>query len=178
LTNMKVQPLKPPLNADRQMKPNTPVKVSAMTIAERAHAFKPEPRPPSTPQNLRKLDPSTPGRVTLPRPVAERPQASEPEPRPPNTPQHSRKPFCCRECGGKGAWPAAGWYTLRRRILRGSVPPEVLNDEQRKAWARSVEQGMGTYCSLACIERSMGRLKELDQKFREKGVGTAPLING
>jgi hypothetical protein len=73
----------------------------------------------------------------------------------------------------KGDWPAPGWYELRRRILRGSVPPEVLNDAQRKTWALDVEQWMGSYCSLTCLEQSMTRLKELDQKFREKGVGTS-----
>jgi hypothetical protein len=118
------------------------------------------------------LEPNTPGKVT-PRPATERTHASEPEPRQQSAPQHARKPLRCRECGAKGDWPAAGWYELRRRILRGSVPPEVLNDTRRKAWARDVEQWMGTYCSLTCLERSMGRLKELDLTFREKGVGTA-----
>jgi hypothetical protein len=32
---------------------------------------------------------------------------------------------------------------------------------------------MGTYFSLTCLKRSMGRLKELDRTFREKGVGTS-----
>jgi hypothetical protein len=34
---------------------------------------------------------------------------------------------------------------------------------------------MGSYCSLACIEKSMMRLKELDEMFRQRGVGTEPV---
>jgi hypothetical protein len=61
---------------------------------------------------------------------------------------------------------------LRRRILRNSVPPEILNAAARRAWAKDTEQWMGTYCSLDCLEKSLARLKALDQTFRERGVGT------
>jgi hypothetical protein len=61
---------------------------------------------------------------------------------------------------------------LRRRILRNSVPPEILNEAARRAWAKSTEQWMGVYCTLDCLEKSLARLKTLDQIFRERGVGT------
>jgi hypothetical protein len=117
--------------------------------------------------------PSAIDRRKLPLLATERADTSEPEPKQQSAPERVRKPLRCRECGAKADWPAAGWYELRRRILRGSVPPDVLNEAQRRAWARDVEQWMGSYCGLTCLERSMTRLKELDRTFREKSVGTS-----
>lgn len=111
--------------------------------------------------------------------VPAEPRPNSPEGRPNETPlppaAHSsalRRPLRCRECGAKEAWPAAGWYQLRRRIVKNSVPPEVLSETERKAWARSIEQRMGLYCSIDCLEKSMERLRDLDRLFRERGTGT------
>jgi hypothetical protein len=82
------------------------------------------------------------------------------------------KRLTCRECRTKTLWPAAGWYSLDRRIVPGSVPPEVLNEAERRSWARLNRQWMGIFCSMTCLGRSMKRLQALDCTFREKGVGT------
>jgi hypothetical protein len=112
--------------------------------------------PPQAPRKL-SLAPSAPGEASVSHPEA----------------RAGAQPLRCRECGAEEARPAAGWYMLRRRILQNSVPPEVLNEAGRRAWAWASEQRMGIFCSLTCLERSMDRLKQLDQKFREKGVGTS-----
>jgi hypothetical protein len=83
-----------------------------------------------------------------------------------------RRPLTCRECRIKAPWPAAGWYSLDRRIVPGSVPPEILTEAERRTWAQSHRQWMGLYCSMACLRRSMERLEGLDRMFREKGIGT------
>ena len=62
--------------------------------------------------------------------------------------------------------------------MRNSLPPEVLNEKERRAWARQHLQWMGMYCSLGCLEKSMARLAELDNKFRQRGVGTRLLLVG
>jgi len=82
------------------------------------------------------------------------------------------KRLTCRECRAKTLWPAAGWYSLDRRIIPGSVPPDVLSEAERHTWARLNRQWMGLYCSMACLRQSLGRLETLDRMFREKGVGT------
>jgi len=90
----------------------------------------------------------------------------------PNQAASKPKRFTCRECRVKTPWPAAGWYSLDRRVVPGSVPPDILSEAERRAWARSNRQWLGVYCSLACLRQSLGRLEKLDRMFREKGVGT------
>jgi hypothetical protein len=116
-------------------------------------------------------EPSTPAKPVEPHDDS-RSQTSDPSIPPAGGSPSSRRPLRCRECGTRTSWPAAGWYQLRRRILRNSIPPEILNEAECRAWARQTEQWMGCYCSLACIEKSMMRLKELDKIFRQNGVGT------
>jgi hypothetical protein len=91
---------------------------------------------------------------------------------PPSNHDANTKPPCpltCRECRTKTPWPAAGWYTLDRRIIPGSVPPDILTEAERRAWAHSRRQGMVLYCSMACLRRSMERLEGLDRMFRREG---------
>jgi hypothetical protein len=82
------------------------------------------------------------------------------------------RPLFCRECGLAMSWRCPGSYLLRRKILKKSIPPEILNEAQRARWAKDKEQWMGVYCSLECLEKSLPRLKRLDRELREKGVGT------
>ena len=86
--------------------------------------------------------------------------------------QKPKRPLTCRECRTKAPWPAAGWYLLDRRIVPGSVPPDVLSEAERRTWARLSRKWMGLYCGVACLRRSMDRLEGLDRMFREKGIGT------
>ena len=64
-----------------------------------------------------------------------------------------------------------GWYWLRRSIVRGSIPPDVLNAEARRNWAHQNQQRMGLFCSIECLARSMERLCSLDATFKVKGIG-------
>jgi hypothetical protein len=61
---------------------------------------------------------------------------------------------------------------LHRRILRNSIPPEILNERERRSWAAQTIQWLGTFCSFECLQRAMMRLSELDEMFRARGTGT------
>ena len=113
---------------------------------------------------------SQPPKSSLPRPGAATPPVSASWPG--RDAVAKPKPLTCLECRAKAPWPAAGWYSLDRRIIPGSVPPDILSETERRTWAHSFRQWMGVYCSLTCLRRSMERLEGLDRTFREKGVGT------
>jgi hypothetical protein len=100
--------------------------------------------------------------------VTERPPQSQP------LKSRTSKPnrLTCREFRVKAPWPCAGWYSLDRRIIPGSVPPDILTEAERRSWARLNRQWMGLYCSMVCLRRSMERLEQLDEKFRQHGIGT------
>jgi hypothetical protein len=110
-----------------------------------------------------------------PQPAAPRPTTPEKRPQEPPLPPAAsapRRPLICRECGAREEWPGAGMYMLRRRILKNSVAPEILNATERKNWANQTEQSMGIFCGLQCLEKSLTRLKALDEMFRQRGTGT------
>ena len=111
-----------------------------------------------------------PAKILAPKPGAGQSPASNTSPRR-DAPSKRRRPLTCRECRIKAPWPAAGWYSLDRRIIPGSVPPDILTEAQRRTWAHSFRQWMGVYCSLTC-RQSMERLEGLDRMFREEGIGT------
>jgi hypothetical protein len=158
-----VKPLKPPLagpgrqpGAAHRSPPPPAVGTGSPAAPPRERQKSPSPKPGAG------LDTSwKPGIVTVRLPGV----------RSPGSPYH-RKRLTCRECRVKVPLPAAGWYSLDRRVVPGSVPPDILSEAERRTWARSNRQWLGVYCSLACLRQSLGRLEKLDRMFREKGVGT------
>jgi hypothetical protein len=154
-----VKPLRPPLAAPE-------VKLGGRLPS----AGNMKPAPATTPRGAPRFE-AQPAKIPPPKTGAAIPPASN------SSTGHDvdtkpRRPLTCRECRIKAPWPAAGWYVLDRRIVPGSVPPDVLTEAERCTWARLNRQWMGIYCSMTCLRRSMERLEQLDEKFRKQGIGT------
>jgi hypothetical protein len=96
------------------------------------------------------------------------PQPTDPKPKP----QDARhKEYFCRFCDKRATSDVPpGWYSLRRRIVPGSLGPHLPPKRN--------EQPMGLYCSLNCLISAIPRLLVLDANFTQRGVGLKPLAAG
>jgi hypothetical protein len=128
---------------------------------------KPQPtsKPSKTPPHLG---------TTVPIPQTERQKKFAASPKPaaapaPPTPKPPQEYFC-RSCDRRalGTIPP-GWWSLGRRVIRGSLPAP---------WSRNHVQSMGLFCSLRCVFAALPRLEQLEADLNARGVGMRPLAPG